>query len=169
MPPQSSAISPAASSMPPSSPVPTSSTAISGNSSATISSMPTSGRTSSTGRAITCPVRRCAGTCSAAPSAARCSKTSYSFSPIIKASVSITLPPATSSRSSPMQERNGDFSQLSKQLKDPITGAPYLGNQIPLSQLDPVAQALFASKFYPTPINAIPRTTPSTRSIIVEH
>jgi hypothetical protein len=51
-------------------------------------------------------------------------------------------------------ERNGDFSQLTAQLKNPITGVPYVNNQIPMSQLDPVAAALFASKYYPTPINA---------------
>jgi hypothetical protein len=50
-------------------------------------------------------------------------------------------------------ERNGDFSQLKTQLKNPITGTPYVNNQIPISQLNPVAAALFASKFYPTPIN----------------
>jgi Carboxypeptidase regulatory-like domain len=50
-------------------------------------------------------------------------------------------------------ERNGDFSQLKTQLKNPITGVPYVGNQIPMSQLNPVAAALFASKFYPTPVN----------------
>jgi hypothetical protein len=50
-------------------------------------------------------------------------------------------------------ERNGDFSQLTTQLKNPITGVPYVNNQIPLSQINPVAAALFASKFYPTPIN----------------
>jgi Carboxypeptidase regulatory-like domain len=50
-------------------------------------------------------------------------------------------------------ERNGDFSQLKTQLKNPITGTPYVGNQIPMSQLNPVAAALFASKFYPTPVN----------------
>jgi hypothetical protein len=50
-------------------------------------------------------------------------------------------------------ERNGDFSQLSTQLKNPVTGVPYVQNQIPISQINPVAAALFASKFYPTPIN----------------
>ncbi len=53
-------------------------------------------------------------------------------------------------------ERNGDFSQLTTQLKNPITGAPYVGNQIPLAQENAVAAALFASKFYPTPINNNP-------------
>ena len=51
-------------------------------------------------------------------------------------------------------ERNGDFSQLlPTQLKNPITGVPYVNNQIPMAQENPVAAALFASKFYPTPIN----------------
>jgi hypothetical protein len=50
-------------------------------------------------------------------------------------------------------ERAGDFSQLTTQLKNPITGAPYPGNQIPIAQLNPVAAALFASSFYPKPIN----------------
>jgi hypothetical protein len=50
-------------------------------------------------------------------------------------------------------ERNGDFSQLKTQLKNPLTGVPYVNNQIPMSQENPVAAALFASKYYPTPIN----------------
>jgi hypothetical protein len=50
-------------------------------------------------------------------------------------------------------ERNGDFSALTTQLKNPITGVPYVGNQIPLAQENAVAAALFASKYYPTPIN----------------
>src|SRR5581483_5433406 len=52
-------------------------------------------------------------------------------------------------------ERNGDFSALlpGTQLKDPTTGAPYPNNRIPVSQRNIVATNLFASKFYPTPIN----------------
>ncbi len=52
-------------------------------------------------------------------------------------------------------ERNGDFSALlpGTQLKDPITGQPYLNNQIPLSQQNIVAKNLFASSYYPQPIN----------------
>ncbi len=51
-------------------------------------------------------------------------------------------------------ERAGDFSQLlPTKLKNPITGAAYVNNQIPMSQLNPVAAALFASSFYPKPIN----------------
>ena len=46
--------------------------------------------------------------------------------------------------------------QISTQLKNPITGVPYTGNQIPMTQINPVAAALFASKYYPTPINSNP-------------
>jgi hypothetical protein len=53
-------------------------------------------------------------------------------------------------------ERAGDFSQLTTQLKNPITGTPYAGNQIPIAQLNPVAAALFASSYYPKPINSQP-------------
>lgn len=55
-------------------------------------------------------------------------------------------------------ERSGDFSQLlpSTQLKNPLTGQAYANNQIPLAQEDPVAANLFASSYYPTPINNDP-------------
>jgi hypothetical protein len=53
-------------------------------------------------------------------------------------------------------ERNGDFSQISTQLVDPITKQPYPNNQIPLSQQNIVAKNLFASSFYPQPINNQP-------------
>ena len=70
-------------------------------------------------------------------------------------------------------ERLGDFSALcsaydaagvclagkGKQLYNPLSvnaanqRAPFPNNRIPLSMIDPVARALFASKFYPAPIN----------------
>ena len=52
-------------------------------------------------------------------------------------------------------ERNGDFSALlpKTQLTNPVTGQPYANNQIPLSQQNVVATNLFASSFYPKPIN----------------
>jgi Carboxypeptidase regulatory-like domain len=53
-------------------------------------------------------------------------------------------------------ERNGDFSQISGQLINPITGAPFPKNQIPMGMENVVAQNLFASKFYPTPVNNSP-------------
>ena len=66
-------------------------------------------------------------------------------------------------------ERNGDFSQLctagftnglcnnpTQQIVNPITKAPFPNNQIPMSMENVVAQNLFASKFYPTPVNNSP-------------
>ena len=56
-------------------------------------------------------------------------------------------------------ERAGCFAQISAQLKDPPTGTPYgsgpgcTNNYIPPSQENIVATNLFASSFYPTPIN----------------
>src|ERR1700733_1318366 len=60
-------------------------------------------------------------------------------------------------------ERGGDFSSLlgtdskgniTGKLTNPVTGVPYPNNQIPLSQRNIVATNLFASKYYPTPINS---------------
>ena len=53
------------------------------------------------------------------------------------------------------QERTGDFSALlpTTQLKNPLTGANYAGNQIPQAQENAVATALFASKYYPATVN----------------
>jgi hypothetical protein len=60
-------------------------------------------------------------------------------------------------------ERGGDFSDLygtdskgnvTGQLVNPLTGTPYPNNQIPISQRNIVATNLFASKFYPTPVNS---------------
>jgi hypothetical protein len=56
-------------------------------------------------------------------------------------------------------QRNGDFSYLLQQktptqLVNPVTQQPYPNNQIPISQLNAVAANLFASKYYPTPINS---------------
>ena len=53
------------------------------------------------------------------------------------------------------QERTGDFSALlpTTQLKNPLTGAAYAGNQIPQAQENAVATALFASKYYPATVN----------------
>src|ERR1700733_7012641 len=51
-------------------------------------------------------------------------------------------------------ERGGDFSQITTQLMNPVTQQPYPNNQIPISQMNVVAKNLFASKYYPTPINS---------------
>jgi len=51
-------------------------------------------------------------------------------------------------------ERGGDFSVLlPTQLVNPLNGQPYKNNQIPTSQENVVATNLFASSYYPTPIN----------------
>src|SRR6266700_2413771 len=52
-------------------------------------------------------------------------------------------------------ERNGDFSQVSAKLVNPITKQPYANNQI-TSPINAVAKNLFASSFYPKPINNQP-------------
>jgi hypothetical protein len=55
-------------------------------------------------------------------------------------------------------ERSGDFSALLRdnktQLVDPISGQPFPNNQIPITRLNTVAKNLFASKYYPTPVNS---------------
>ena len=45
--------------------------------------------------------------------------------------------------------RNGDFSQISTQLRDPLTNAPFPGNVIPSNRFSPVSLALL--KYYPAP------------------
>jgi Carboxypeptidase regulatory-like domain len=52
-------------------------------------------------------------------------------------------------------ERAGNFSALlpATQLKNPLTGVAYTGNMIPMVQENPVAAALFASKYYPAAVN----------------
>jgi Carboxypeptidase regulatory-like domain len=66
-------------------------------------------------------------------------------------------------------ERTGDFSDVPNQLYNPCPTAtnspctaatfvpgsrvPFVNNQIPLSMINPVAQALFSSSAYPTPVN----------------
>jgi Carboxypeptidase regulatory-like domain len=54
-------------------------------------------------------------------------------------------------------ERHGDFSQTSARLVNPITKQPFPGNQIPTSLENIVARNLFASSFYPQPINQQPQ------------
>ena len=51
-------------------------------------------------------------------------------------------------------ESAGNFSQITTQLMNPVTQQPYPNNQIPISQMNVVAKNLFASKYYPTPINS---------------
>jgi len=49
-------------------------------------------------------------------------------------------------------ELNGDFSAIPTQLFNPVTKAPYAGNQIPKSTFDPAA-VLFATKYLPATTN----------------
>ena len=66
-------------------------------------------------------------------------------------------------------ERNGNFSQLctagfsnglcinpTQQIVNPLTGVPFPNNQIPTGMENVVAQNLFASSLYPTPVNGSP-------------
>ena len=65
-------------------------------------------------------------------------------------------------------ERTGDFSAVGVQLYNPCvsfsqpctstspaatTRQPFVGNQIPMAMISPVASALFGSSLYPTPVN----------------
>jgi hypothetical protein len=52
-----------------------------------------------------------------------------------------------------LAELNGDFSTIPTQLFNPVTKAPYVGNQIPKTSFDPAA-VLFATKYLPTPTTA---------------
>ena len=45
--------------------------------------------------------------------------------------------------------RNGDFSQVSTALRDPVRNAPFPGNIIPKDRIDPISQALL--DYYPAP------------------
>src|SRR2546426_1009166 len=48
------------------------------------------------------------------------------------------------------EQRNGDFSSLSTQLVDPVTGTPFPGNQIPPSRFSPVSK-FFLDQWIPLP------------------
>ncbi len=50
-----------------------------------------------------------------------------------------------------LAERSGNFSQETKVLKNPLTGAPFPGNIIPASLIDPIASKLIG--LYPQPRN----------------
>ena len=48
---------------------------------------------------------------------------------------------------------NGDFSSVTAQLHNPVTGAAYLNNQIPVSSFDPIGKAIL--QLYPAPNTAV--------------
>ncbi|HYO80280.1 MAG TPA: carboxypeptidase regulatory-like domain-containing protein [Bryobacteraceae bacterium] len=60
-------------------------------------------------------------------------------------------------------ERSGDFSNLSRQLVDPFTGAPFPGNQIPASRIDPVAQKVLEFVPLPPPGGMLAAISPAPR------
>lgn len=51
----------------------------------------------------------------------------------------------------PLAFRAGDFSALSTPLRDPLSGAPFPGNRIPVDRLHPAARAILARGSYPEP------------------
>ena len=51
--------------------------------------------------------------------------------------------------------RQGDFSGLGVTIRDPLTGQPFPGNQIPQSRFSPIAQAILSDQtLYPLPNRA---------------
>ena len=50
-----------------------------------------------------------------------------------------------------LRQRAGDFSEDSTQIKDPLTGADFVGNQIPLAQHSQVALKTFSLGLFPLP------------------
>jgi hypothetical protein len=51
----------------------------------------------------------------------------------------------------PVAWRRGDLSSLTTPIRDPRTGLPFPGNQIPLNRISPVALAILNSPNYPAP------------------
>jgi hypothetical protein len=52
----------------------------------------------------------------------------------------------------PIAWRNGDFSGVTTPIRDPLTGQPFVGNQIPTTRFSPTARALLANtNLYPLP------------------
>jgi hypothetical protein len=58
---------------------------------------------------------------------------------------------STVSPAFPQSWRNGDFSSLSTQLKDPVTGLPFPGNIVPSNRIDPNAAAFLGTNAFPLP------------------
>ncbi len=60
------------------------------------------------------------------------------------------LPASLNSVMPTAAQRNGDFSAISRQLKDPVTGQPFPGNQIPVSRFAPASVKLLKDIPIPT-------------------
>jgi hypothetical protein len=60
----------------------------------------------------------------------------------------------------PAAWRVGDLSSVSATVKDPLTGAAFGGNQIPLGRISPIARAIFANQsLYPLPNRTVSGVT----------
>jgi carboxypeptidase family protein len=59
----------------------------------------------------------------------------------------------------PLAWRRGDLSSLSTPIKDPRTGLPFPGNQIPLNRISPTALAILNSPNYPAPNRTVTGVT----------
>src|SRR5262245_37408490 len=56
----------------------------------------------------------------------------------------------------PGEWRTGDLSSVTSVVKDPLTGQPFAGNQIPLARISPVAKAIFSNAaLYPLPNRSV--------------
>jgi hypothetical protein len=63
--------------------------------------------------------------------------------------------------------RRGDLSSITSVIKDPQTGVPFAGNQVPQNRISPIAQAIFANpSFYPLPNRTV--SSPPTGNYVGE-
>src|SRR6266545_1974936 len=51
----------------------------------------------------------------------------------------------------PAEWRTGNLSSITTVIRDPVTGLPFPGNQIPLDRISPIARAILSSPNYPLP------------------
>ncbi len=66
-------------------------------------------------------------------------------------------PGATTASVAPASWRRGDLSSISTVIRDPVTGLPFPGNQIPLSRISPTALAILNDTAnYPLPNRTVP-------------
>ena len=66
-------------------------------------------------------------------------------------------PGAATASVAPEAWRRGDLSSVSTIIRDPLTGQPFPGNQIPLARISPVARALLGDLAnYPLPNRSVP-------------
>ncbi len=57
----------------------------------------------------------------------------------------------------PASWRQGDLSLITNALRDPVTGVPFAGNQIPASRISPIARSILSNTaLYPLPNRTVP-------------